>query len=85
MDPWEPVLTSDCEKHSNELGLLEEAEKLDLRAPIHDYFDPLFSTGWSLAQLNPTRSTRHRSRPYEELTATVETSAADLSRRSNIE
>jgi hypothetical protein len=36
----------------DELGLLEEAENLDLRTPLHDYFDPLFSTGWRMPQLN---------------------------------
>ena len=36
----------------DELGLLEEAEKLDLRAPVHDYFDPLFSAGFSVTDLN---------------------------------
>lgn len=49
--PWEPVLTA-LRQALDELGLLEEAEKLDLRTPVHDYFDPLFSTGWPLAQLN---------------------------------
>jgi hypothetical protein len=37
-----------------ELGLLEKAESLDLRTPVHDYFDPLFTTGWHAAHLNPT-------------------------------
>jgi hypothetical protein len=49
--PWEPVLTA-LREALDDLGLLEEAEKLDLRAPVHDYFDPLFSTGWPVAQLN---------------------------------
>lgn len=49
--PWEPVLTALREALA-ELGLLEEAEKLDLRTPVHDYFDPLFATGWPVAQLN---------------------------------
>jgi hypothetical protein len=49
--PWEPVLAA-LRDALDELGLLEEAEKLDLRAPVHDYFDPLFSTGWTLAQLD---------------------------------
>jgi hypothetical protein len=48
---WEPVLTA-LRQALDELGLLEEAEKLDLRAPVHDYFDPLFSTGWQVAQLS---------------------------------
>ena len=49
---WEAVLTS-LREALDELGLLEEAEKLDLRAPVHDYFSTLFSTGWSVSQLNP--------------------------------
>lgn len=36
----------------DELGLLEEAEKLDLRAPVHDYFDPVFTTGWPVGYLS---------------------------------
>ena len=36
------------------MGLLEEAEKLDLRAPVHDYFDPLFATGWPIKHLDET-------------------------------
>jgi hypothetical protein len=36
------------------LGLLEEAENLDLRAPVHDYFDPVFSTGWPVDFLKET-------------------------------
>ncbi|HVO24313.1 MAG TPA: tyrosine-type recombinase/integrase [Candidatus Margulisiibacteriota bacterium] len=50
---WEPVLAA-LREALDELGLLEEAEKLDLRTPVHDYFDPLFTTGWHVAQLNPT-------------------------------
>lgn len=49
--PWEPVLTG-LRAALDELGLLEEAEKLDLRAPVHDYFDPLFSTGFPVSHLN---------------------------------
>jgi integrase len=49
--PWEPVLTA-LREALDELGLLEEAEKLDLRAPVHDYFNPLFSKGWTLAALD---------------------------------
>lgn len=49
--PWEPVLTG-LREALDELGLLEEAEKLDLRAPVHDYFDPLFSTGFPASHLN---------------------------------
>ena len=42
---WEPVLAG-LREALDELGLLEEAEKLDLRSPVQDYFSPLFSTGW---------------------------------------
>ncbi|WP_245839820.1 site-specific integrase [Mycobacterium aquaticum] len=52
-DPWEPVLTA-LREALDELGLLEEAENLDLRTPLHDYFDPLFATGWRLTQLHTT-------------------------------
>ena len=50
---WEPVL-SGLREALDELGLLEEAENLDLRTPVHDYFDPLFSAGWPVAQLDPS-------------------------------
>lgn len=59
--PWEPVLSA-LREALNDLGLLEEAEKLDLRTPVHDYFDPLFSTGWPVAQLDST----FRQSPEEE-------------------
>jgi integrase len=49
--PWEPVLAG-LRQALDELGLLEQAEKLDLRAPVHDYFNPIFSTGWTLSQLD---------------------------------
>ncbi|MCH9729259.1 MAG: site-specific integrase [Actinomycetia bacterium] len=49
--PWEPVLTG-LREALEELGLLEQAEQLDLRAPRQDYFDPLFSTGFQVSQLN---------------------------------
>jgi hypothetical protein len=49
--PWEPVLNG-LREALDELGLLEEAEKLDLRSPVQDYFNPLFSTGWTLTQLD---------------------------------
>ena len=52
-DPWEPVLTA-LREALDELGLLEAAEELDLRNPLHDYFDPLFSTGWQVTQLRTT-------------------------------
>ena len=28
--------------------------KLDLRSPVQDYFSPVFSTGWTLTQLDST-------------------------------
>ena len=28
-------------------------QNLDLRSPVHDYFDPLFATRWTVPQLNP--------------------------------
>lgn len=51
-DPWQPVLAG-LREALDELGLLEEAEKLDLRSPSHDYFHPVFTTGWTLDQLAP--------------------------------
>ncbi|PXX13353.1 phage integrase family protein [Mycolicibacterium moriokaense] len=54
-DPWQPVLAG-LREALDELGLLEEAEKLDLRSPVHDYFHPVFTTGWTLDQLSqPTQ------------------------------
>ena len=47
--PWEDVLEG-LRQTLDELGLLRAAEELDLRAPLHDYFHPLFSTGWTLAR-----------------------------------
>ncbi len=59
-DPWETVLRG-LREALDELGLLEEAEKLDLRTPVHDYFDPLFSAAWPVTflteQANGTPST----------------------------
>lgn len=49
--PWEPVLAG-LREALGELGLLEAAETLDLRSPVHDYFDPIFATGWTAAHLN---------------------------------
>ena len=49
-DPWETVLRG-LREALYELGLLEEAQKLDLRTPVHDYFDPLFSAAWPVAFL----------------------------------
>ena len=49
--PWEPVLAG-LRRALDELGLLEEAEDLDLRSPAQDYFNPLFSAGWAMIQLN---------------------------------
>lgn len=51
-DTWEPVLAG-LREALDELGLLEAAEKLDLRTPIHDYFHPVFSSAWTLDQLRP--------------------------------
>ena len=51
--PWEPVLSA-LREALDELGLLEEAEKLDLRSPAHEYFSPVFATGWTLTQLGST-------------------------------
>jgi hypothetical protein len=51
--PWEPVLAS-LREALDDLGLLEEAEKLDLRSPVQDYFNPVFSTGWPLKELETT-------------------------------
>lgn len=51
-DPWQPVLAG-LREALDELGLLEEAEKLDLRSPSHDFFHPVFTTGWTLDQLAP--------------------------------
>ena len=50
---WEPVLTG-LREALDELGLLDEAEKLDLRSPVQDYFSPLFSTGWKPTHLDST-------------------------------
>ncbi|WP_433208822.1 tyrosine-type recombinase/integrase [Nocardia sp. CA-107356] len=55
-EPWEPVLTS-LRQALEELGLLEAAEQLDLRSPVHDYFDPLFSTGFHLRQTDSSSET----------------------------
>lgn len=45
--PWEKVLAG-LRDALDELGLLEAAERLDLRSPVQDFFHPLFSTGWQL-------------------------------------
>lgn len=50
-EPWESVLNN-LREALNELGLLEEAEKLDLRTPLHDYFNPIFATGWQVTDLH---------------------------------
>ncbi|RZL80596.1 MAG: hypothetical protein EOP32_16610 [Rhodococcus sp. (in: high G+C Gram-positive bacteria)] len=36
----------------DEAGLLEAAEQLDLRSPAQDYFNPLFSIGWTAKELD---------------------------------
>ena len=51
--PWERVLAR-LRNALEELGLLEAAEKLDLRSPRQDFFHPLFSTGWQLDGLQET-------------------------------
>jgi integrase len=48
--PWEVVLTN-LRQALDDLGLLQDAEKLDLRTPMHDYFHPLFSSAWQLSEL----------------------------------
>ena len=52
-DPWQPVLAGLREALA-ELGLLEEAEKLDLRSPIHTT-----STRYS-PPVRPSTNSRHR-------------------------
>ena len=46
--PWEAVLDG-LRQTLDEVGLLKAAEELDLRSPLHDFFHPLFATGWTLA------------------------------------
>jgi integrase len=46
--PWEGVLDG-LRETLDEIGLLKAAEELDLRTPLHDFFHPLFSAGWTLA------------------------------------
>ncbi|MBX7134739.1 MAG: site-specific integrase [Fimbriimonadaceae bacterium] len=45
--PWEKVLDG-LRQTLDELGLLEAAQEMDLRSPVHDFFHPLFATGWTL-------------------------------------
>lgn len=52
-EPWEIVLRA-LRAELGELGLLEEAENLDLRTPVRDYFEPLFATGWPVSHLSRT-------------------------------
>ncbi|GFG51884.1 site-specific integrase [Mycolicibacterium agri] len=54
--PWEKVLAG-LRDALDELGLLEAAERLDLRSPMQDFFHPLFSSGWPLNTLPGTSST----------------------------
>ncbi len=54
--PWEKVLAG-LRDVLDELGLLEAAERLDLRSPMQDFFHPLFSSGWPLDSLPGTSST----------------------------
>ncbi|MGW5152583.1 tyrosine-type recombinase/integrase [Rhodococcus koreensis] len=51
--PWETVLGS-LRAELDDLGLLEEAQNLDLRAPVRDYFEPIFATGWPVSHLYRT-------------------------------
>jgi integrase len=51
--PWEPALAG-LRGALHELGLLEEAERLDLRTPVQDYFGPLFATGWKPTHVTST-------------------------------
>ena len=53
--PWEAVING-LRDALSELGLLKEAEDLDLRSPAHDYFNPVFTTGWHPTDLNTTTS-----------------------------
>lgn len=43
--PWAPVIDN-LRVELESVGLLSAAMNLDLRAPVHDYFSPLFATGW---------------------------------------
>jgi hypothetical protein len=45
--PWERVLAG-LRDALADLGLLEAAERLNLRSPSQDFFHPLFSAGWQL-------------------------------------
>ncbi len=56
--PWEPVLAG-LREALDELGLLEDAEKLDLRTPTHDYFSPLFATAWTVTTLSAAGDRRN--------------------------
>lgn len=49
--PWELVIAG-LRAALDELGLLDEAERLDLRSPLHDYYSPVFSTAWPVKALN---------------------------------
>ncbi|MDT2007921.1 phage integrase family protein [Rhodococcus opacus] len=48
---WEPVIDG-LREALDEAGLLEAAEQLDLRSPAQDYFNPLFSIGWTAKELD---------------------------------
>jgi hypothetical protein len=63
--PWEAVLAA-LREALDELGLLEEAEKLDLRAPVHDYFDPVFATGWPVKFLKETMNSPETTAEQEQ-------------------
>ncbi len=46
-ESWDDVLAG-LRQTLDEFGLLKAAEELDLRTPMHDFFNPLFSNGWTL-------------------------------------
>jgi integrase len=63
--PWENVLAGLREALA-ELGLLDAAERLDLRSPMQDFFHPLFSTGLPLDALPGKSSTTGHDQSAEE-------------------
>lgn len=48
---WEPVIDG-LREALDDAGLLEAAEQLDLRSPAQDYFNPVFSIGWTAKELD---------------------------------
>lgn len=49
--PWDEALAG-LRQALDDLGLLEEAERLDLRTPEQDYFSAVFTAGWHVADLD---------------------------------